>query len=224
MLPAIYKKKRESQSCHSSHALWLWHRLSVETSNAEAHACMNIHYYIYTIPMDVIVALFLTEVWCGTARFQCVKNKASSNAFPYIETLLPTTLSETIQFLQDNPPLSVLPLTVSLPSARRRQSVQNALLDTSSVDMLTTDHKSTLQSYIKFSYSSSSFPKKHQNPSSFNRFYGKQSKNSLIIFLLSLDENDDRYHQFHTNHYNLGPLFFFFFCCKWRRKASSFGS
>lgn len=35
----IQKKAWES-SCHSSHVLRLWHRLFVETSNAEAHADM----------------------------------------------------------------------------------------------------------------------------------------------------------------------------------------
>jgi len=37
--------------------------------------------------MSVIVALSLTKVRLGTARFQCVKNKASSNAFYYVTTL-----------------------------------------------------------------------------------------------------------------------------------------
>ena len=179
MLPAIYKKKRESQSCCSSHSSKLWHCFCSRNEQRRSPRLYEYTLLYISYPWTSLLLCCLTTSF-GTARFRRVKNKASSNAFSYIETLLPTTLSETIQFLQDNPPLSVLPLTVSLPSARRRQSEQYALLDTSSVDMITTDHKSPLQSYIKFSYSSSSFPKKHQNPSSFNRFYGKQSKNSLI--------------------------------------------
>ena len=50
-LPAYTKKKRENQSCCSSHALRLWHRLSVETNNAEAHADMQNTYPIRTEPM-----------------------------------------------------------------------------------------------------------------------------------------------------------------------------
>ena len=40
-------------------------------------------YVGYYIPMDVIVALMFDKR-LGTARFQNVKHKASSNAFPYI--------------------------------------------------------------------------------------------------------------------------------------------
>ena len=39
---------------------------------------LNVGYYI---PMSVIVALVL-DYQFGTARFLCVKHKASSNAFP----------------------------------------------------------------------------------------------------------------------------------------------
>ena len=45
--------------------------------------------------MDVIVAL-LFDYCCGTARFLNVKNKASSNAFQYIATLIPTTFGASV--------------------------------------------------------------------------------------------------------------------------------
>ena len=63
--------------------------------------------YGYIIPMDVIVALFLT-INLGTARFQDVKRKASSNAFPiyrfslHLPTLLEDFGMRTATKLQNN--------------------------------------------------------------------------------------------------------------------------
>lgn len=71
---AIHKRS-VGISCHSSHVLRLWHRLFVETSNAEAHADMYINgcdyirandgclqvTFAYYISMDVIVALMFDK-------------------------------------------------------------------------------------------------------------------------------------------------------------------
>ena len=68
-----YEEAWES-TCYSSHLQRLWHRLFVETSNAEAHADMYINVYCikcqwwlsailigYYIPMSVFVALIFDE-------------------------------------------------------------------------------------------------------------------------------------------------------------------
>ena len=74
LLLAIHKRS-VGISCYSSHSQRLWHRLFVETSNAEAHADMYINDYDcieanngcqhsfvgYYISMDVIVALMFDK-------------------------------------------------------------------------------------------------------------------------------------------------------------------
>jgi len=45
---------------------------------------LKLYRYEYYIPMSVIVALMFDNCF-GTARFLCVKHKASSNAFSYID-------------------------------------------------------------------------------------------------------------------------------------------
>ena len=71
----LYIKEAWESTCYSSHVLRLWHRLFVETSNAEAHADMHINntgckkpiravsksHVGYYIPMDVIVALMFDK-------------------------------------------------------------------------------------------------------------------------------------------------------------------
>ena len=71
----LHIKEAWESPCHSSHVLRLWHRLFVETSNAEAHADMYINDYDcieanngcqhsfvgYYISMDVIVALIFDK-------------------------------------------------------------------------------------------------------------------------------------------------------------------